>query len=150
MKKSKEYYMKEALEEAKKAYSISEVPIGAIVVYQDEIVGRGHNERESNSLIYSHAEINALVEASKILKSWKMDDCEIYVTIEPCPMCAYAIIDSHIKSLYFGAYDPKRGAISTLDIFNKHLGTKVEVYDKILEEECSSLISRFFKELRTK
>ncbi|MCB9498438.1 MAG: nucleoside deaminase [Bacillales bacterium] len=150
MKKTPEEYMRLALDEAELAYQENEVPIGAIVVLNDEVIGRGHNKRESTSLVTSHAEIEAIKEASKKIGSWKLDNAEIYVTIEPCPMCSYAIIDSHMKKLYYGAKDLKRGAVSKLDIFNQNLGKKVLVCGNILEEESREIMERFFKDLRKK
>ena len=102
--------MKAALAEAKKAYMIAEVPVGAVIVYNNKIIARGHNTRETNQSVLGHAEINAIKKASKKIGSWRLEDCDIYVTLEPCPMCSGAIIQSRIKNLYFGAYDPKTGA----------------------------------------
>ena len=141
-------YMMEALKEAKIAYRENEVPVGAIVVMNDKIVGRGHNSRISDNRISSHAEIKAIEDAEKTLGCVNLEGASIYVTLEPCPMCSYAIMDSHIEKLYFGVKDPKRGAISILDIFNKKLGSKVEVYGNILEEESSKLLKAFFKDKR--
>ena len=143
-----EYYMMEAIKEAKKALLMDEVPVGAIIVQNGIIIGRGHNLREKTHLVSKHAEIIAIEDAESHLQSKIIDDATIYVTIEPCPMCAYAIMEAHIKKLVFGARDEKRGAISNLDIFNKNLGIKVEIYDKILEEECSVLLKEFFKNKR--
>jgi tRNA(adenine34) deaminase len=148
MNKNDEFYMREALIEARKALEKDEVPIGAIVVVDSKIVGRGHNEREESHLISRHAEIVAIEDAEKRLNTKILDNATIYVTVEPCPMCAYAIMEAHIEKLVFGAIDEKRGAISVLDIFNKKLGSKVLYYGKIIEGECSNLLKEFFKNKR--
>ncbi len=150
MKKTPEDYMRMALNEAEIALKENEVPIGAIVVLNGEVIGKGHNRREATSSVTAHAEIEAIKEASQKIGSWKLDEAEIYVTIEPCPMCSYAIIDSHMKKLYYGAKDLKRGAISKLDIFNQNLGKKVLVCGNILEEESREIVERFFEDLRKK
>ena len=141
-------YMMEALKEAKKAHEEKEVPVGAIVVLNGSIIGRGHNSRIADNRISAHAEIKAIEDAEKTLGYVNLEGASIYVTLEPCPMCSYAIMESHIEKLYFGATDPKRGAISNLDIFNKKLGSKVEVYGNILDEESSELLKTFFKNKR--
>ena len=143
-----EYYMLEALKEAEKAYNEEEVPVGAIIVKDNTIISRAHNSRKKDHMISHHAEIIAIEKAEKALGEMPLEGATIYVTIEPCPMCAYAIIDSHIKRLVYGAPDPKRGAISNLDIFNKSLGSKVEVCGNIKQEDCSTIVKDFFKKLR--
>ena len=143
-----ELYMLEAFKEAEKAFNTDEVPVGAIVVINDEIVGRGHNERVKTNKVSSHAEINAIEDAEKRVGSIVLENATIYTTLEPCPMCSYAILESHIKRLVYGATDNKRGAISILDIFNKKLGPKIEVCGNILEERCSLLLKDFFKNKR--
>ena len=143
--------MKAALAEAKKAYLINEVPVGAVIVYNNKIIARGHNTREIKQSVLGHAEINAISKASKKIGSWRLEDCDIYVTLEPCSMCSGAIIQSRIKNLYFGAYDPKTGASgSVLNLFDYAFNHKVNVEGGILEEECSRIIKDFFKELRQK
>lgn len=142
------FFMKEAMKEALMAYEESEVPVGAIVVYKGDIIGRGRNARKSTSMISAHAEINAIEDAEKKIGSWQLEDCTIYTTLEPCPMCSYAILDAHMKRLVYGAVDEKRGAIFNLDIFNKNLGTKVEVCGNIMAEESRDLLQKFFKERR--
>ena len=143
--------MKEALKEAKKAYFKEEVPVGAVVVYNNKIIARGHNVREIKESVLGHAELVAISKASKKIGSWKLEDCDIYVTLEPCPMCSGAIIQSRIKNLYFGAYDPKGGAAgSVLNLYDYKFNHKVNVVGGIMEEECSSIIKEFFKELRKK
>ena len=145
-----EMYMKKALEEAHKALSTYEVPIGAIIVYKGEIIGRGYNKRESLKDPLAHAEIIAISQASKNLGNWRLMDCTLYVTLEPCPMCAGAIINSRIDRVVIGARDFKMGCcgsvINLLD--NPNFNHRPIVEFGILEEECSSIISNFFKEIR--
>ena len=144
-------FMKAALTEAKKAYMIAEVPVGAVIVYNNKIIARGHNTRETNQSVLGHAEINAIKKASKKIGSWRLEDCDIYVTLEPCPMCSGAIIQSRIKNLYFGAYDLKGGACgSVLNLFEHPFNHKVNVTGGVMEMECSRIIKDFFKELRQK
>ena len=143
--------MKEALKEARKAALIGEVPVGAIIVFDNKIIARGHNTREIKQSVLGHAEINAIQKASKKIGSWRLEDCDIYVTLEPCSMCSGAIIQSRIKNLYFGAYDLKTGACgSVLNLFDYTFNHKVNVNGGIMEEECSRIIKDFFKELRQK
>lgn len=143
-----EIFMLEALKEAELAYKEEEIPVGAVIVIDNKIVARGRNTRNGDHQISHHAEINAIEAYEKISGATQLDDATIYVTLEPCPMCSYAIMDSHVKRLVYGAPDPKRGAISNLDIFNKSLGSKVEVCGNIKQEECSALLKEFFKKLR--
>ena len=144
-------YMDEALEEAKKAYSTYEVPVGAIIVHKGKIIGRGHNQRESTKNPLNHAEIIAIKEASKFLGGWRLVDCTMYVTLEPCPMCAGAIINSRIDRVVIGAKDPKMGCcgsvVNLLD--NPNFNHRPIVDFGILEAECSSIISNFFREIRS-
>lgn len=143
--------MKAALKEAKKAYLLGEVPVGAVIVYNDKIIARGHNTRELRQSVLGHAEINAIAKANKQIGSWRLEDCSIYVTLEPCSMCSGAIIQSRIKNLYFGAYDLKTGAAgSVFNLFDYPFNHKVNVVGGILENECSQIIKDFFKELRQK
>ena len=143
--------MKAALKEAQKAYVLGEVPVGAVIVYQDKIIARGHNTRELKQSVLGHAEINAISKASKKIGSWRLEECSIYVTLEPCSMCSGAIIQSRIKNLYFGAYDLKTGAAgSVFNLFDYPFNHRVNVYGGILENECSQIIKDFFKELRQK
>ena len=147
----KNKYMKAALAEAKKAYLIDEVPVGAVIVYKDKIIARGHNTRETKQSVLGHAEINAINKASKKIGSWRLEDCDMYVTLEPCSMCSGAIIQSRIKNLYYGAFDPKTGACgSVLNLFKHDFNHKVNVTGGIMEEECSRIIKEFFRELRQK
>ena len=145
-----EYFMNEALNEAKKALQFSEVPIGAVVVKEGRIVGRGHNSRESEELALAHAEINAIRDASKTLGTWRLTDCDIYVTIEPCTMCTGAIYQARIRNIYFGATDEKAGACGTLfNLFEVNgLNHYCHIHKGILEEESRQIIKDFFKRKR--
>ena len=144
-----EKYMKEALKEAKKAYNKDEVPVGAIIVKDGKIISRGFNCKEEKKNTIKHAEIIVIEKASKKLANWRLEDCEMYVTLEPCPMCAGAIINSRIKKLYIGTLDDKSGACgSVLNLFNYPFNHKVEFESGILENECKSILQEFFKELR--
>lgn len=141
--------MKRALKEAKKAYKKGEVPIGAVVVKDNKIISKAYNQRETKQDPTGHAEIIALKKASKKIKSWRLEDCDIYVTLEPCPMCAGAIIQARIKNLYFGAYDFKSGAASSaINLFNYPWNHQVKVKGGILESESKELLQTFFKSLR--
>jgi len=144
-------YMKSALKEAWKAYEKGETPVGAIVVKDGRIIARAHNLRETKKDSIAHAEILAIRKASAKLDAWRLLDCDLYVTLEPCTMCAGAIIQSRIRRVFYGADDPKAGAAgSVIDIFEKDFNHKVEVYKGIMEEECSEVLKNFFKELRNK
>jgi len=146
------YYIKEALKEAKKAYVKNEVPVGCVIVINDKIIARAHNLRESKQSCLGHAEIIAIEKASKKLNRWILDDATIYITLEPCTMCAGAIFQSRIKRVVFGADEPKFGSLgSIIDLSNvTGFNHKIEVTRGILSEEVSQLMKKFFKELRTK
>ena len=148
----KEKYMKEALKEAKKAYNKLEIPVGAVIVKDGKIIARGHNIKEEKKDTTKHAEIIAIQKASKKLGAWRLLDCEMYVTLEPCPMCAGAIINARLKNVYFGAYNKKGGcAGSYIDLFKYNFSNPQIHYEGgILEEECKNLLQSFFKELRGK
>ena len=150
MEKAKEYYMKQAIKEAEKAYSKLEVPVGAVIVKDGKIIARAYNQKESKTDTTKHAEILAIQKASKKLNSWRLIDCEMYVTLEPCTMCAGAIINSRIKKIYIGAMDEKTGAVgSVLNLFEDYkFNHKPEVEKGILKKDCESLLKQFFKELR--
>lgn len=139
-------FMKLAIEEAKK--TSSDIPVGAVVVQNGKILAIAHNEREKDNDISSHAEILAIRQAEKVLNNWRLDGCELYVTLEPCPMCGWAILQSRIKSVYFGCYDTNYGAFtSKIDL--RHISTsKPNVYGGIMEEECDELLTSFFKKIR--
>lgn len=146
----KEYFMKEALLEAQKAADKGEVPIGAVVVYQGEIIGRGHNLREREQDATLHAEIQAIRQANHFLGQWRLEDCELFVTLEPCPMCSGAMILSRLKKMTFGAFDPKAGTAGTFMnlLQDQRFNHQVEVENGILEQECQQILRDFFKKLR--
>ena len=143
-------YMKEALKEAKKAELIDEVPIGCVIIKNDKIIARGHNQRETKQSPIGHAEIIAINKASKKLKSWRLEGCDIYVTLEPCIMCSGAIIQSRIKKVYYGASDLKGGALgSSINVLEaNNINHHPKVVSGILKEECSSIITNYFKAKR--
>ena len=146
-----EVYMKKALELAQIAAEQGEVPVGAIVVRKStgEIVGRGFNRREYGRSPLTHAEIVAIDEASKRLGGWRLIDCELFVTLEPCPMCAGAMINSRVERVVFGAYDAKAGSCgSVIDLFELPYNHKPELVGGVLEKECADILSDFFKKLR--
>ena len=144
------YFMRKALEQAGKAYKINEVPVGAVIVKDGKIIARGYNKKETRKDSTEHAEINAIKKACKKLNTWRLEDCILYVTLEPCPMCAGAIIQSRIKEVVYGASDPKGGCVGTctnlfeVSEFNHH----PEYRKGILESECSDLLKHFFKKKR--
>lgn len=149
--KTDEYYMAKAIEEAKKAYLIDEVPIGCVIVYQDKIIARAHNEREKKQSSLAHAEILAIEKACKKINSWRLEDCVMYITLEPCCMCSGAIIQSRIKKVIYGAYDYRFGAHKSItNLFDVKFNHEVDIKGGLMEEECSKLITDFFKELRSK
>ena len=145
-------FMNEALKEAMKAELIDEVPIGCVVVRDNKIISRGHNLRETKNNPLNHAEIIAIDKASKKLKSWRLDGCEIYVTLEPCLMCAGAIVQSRIKTVYFGASDPKGGAFgSSINVLDaKNINHHPEIISGVMKDECSSIIKNYFQKKRKK
>jgi tRNA(adenine34) deaminase len=145
-----DYYMQLAIQEAEKASAINEVPIGAIIVFQDDVIATGFNIRETAQETLSHAELIAIREANKKIGSWRLEDCTLYVTLEPCPMCAGAIVQSRIKRVVYGASDPKAGCAGTLMnlLDEKQFNHQVEVTRGVLEDQCSSLLMNFFKKLR--
>lgn len=145
-----EKFMKEALKEARKAYNKLEVPVGCVIVKDGKIIARAHNLKETKKDTTNHAEILAIKKASRKIGEWRLIDCEMYVTLEPCPMCAGAIINSRIKKLYIGTLDEKTGAAgSVLDLFNDYVfNHKVDVNIGILAHECKSILKEFFKDLR--
>ena len=146
----KEKFMQEAIKEAKKAYKKLEVPVGAVIIKNGEIIAKAHNLKETKYDTTKHAEILAIQKASKKLKSWRLLDCEMYITLEPCTMCAGAIINSRLKKIYIGAMDEKTGAAgSKLNLFEDYtFNHKVEVEINVLKEECEKILKDFFKELR--
>ena len=142
--------MKEALKQAQKAYDKLEVPVGAVIVKDGKIIARAYNQKEENQDTINHAEILAIKKASKKLGSWRLLDCDMYVTLEPCSMCAGALIQSRIRKVYIGALDEKTGACgSVLNLLNDYkFNHKVEVETGILKDECENMLKKFFKELR--
>ena len=142
--------MREALKEAQKAYDQEEVPIGAVVVLNGEIIGRGHNLREKEQDATLHAEIKAIRQANQHLGSWRLEDCELFVTLEPCPMCSGAMILARMKKVVFGAFDPKAGTAGTFMnlLQDSRFNHQVEVEQGVLEEECQEILRSFFKGLR--
>lgn len=147
-----ELFMGIAIEQAKKAELIGEVPIGAIVVLDGEIVGSGFNLRESEQRSIAHAELLAIDEACKAIGSWRLENAELFVTLEPCPMCAGAIVLSRIKRVIYGAHDPKAGCAGTIMniLQDSRFNHQTEVISGVLKEECGSLLSDFFRKLRAK
>ena len=147
---TEERYMKAAIKQAKKAENIDEVPIGCVIVYHGKIIARGYNRRNIDKNTLSHAELNAIKKASKRLGDWRLDDCEMYVTLEPCQMCAGAIVQSRIKKIYIGSMNPKAGSAgSVINLLQgKEFNHQVEIESGILQEECSGMLSDFFKNLR--
>lgn len=145
-----EKYMKLAIEQAKKAEQIGEVPIGAIIVLNDEIIASAYNIRETSQLTLSHAEILAIEQANKRIGSWRLEDCTLYVTLEPCPMCAGAIVQSRMKRVVYGASDPKGGCAGTLMnlLQEPRFNHQVEVCHGVLEKQCRLILKQFFKKLR--
>jgi tRNA(adenine34) deaminase len=145
-------WMEEAIKEARKAEELGEVPIGAVIVQNGEIIGRGHNLRETTMDPTAHAEMVAIRQASEYLNAWRLLDCTLYVTLEPCPMCAGAIVQSRVPLVVYGTTDPKAGCAGTLmnllqeDRFNH----RVEVVSHVLQEECGSMLTEFFRKLRRK
>ena len=147
--KEQEKFMKEALKEAKKAYSKLEVPVGAVIVKDGKIIARGYNQKEKKKDTVEHAEIIAIKKASKKLNAWRLTDCEMYVTLEPCPMCAGAIINARIPRLVYGASDPKAGSCgSVVNLFELPYNHKPELVNGVLQEECSQILKEFFQNLR--
>ena len=145
-----EKYMKEAMKQARKAYKLGEVPIGCVIVHEGRIIGRGYNRRNTDKNTLSHAELNAIRKASKKLGDWRLEGCTMYVTLEPCQMCAGAIVQARIKKVYIGCMNPKAGCAGSImnllqvDKFNH----QVEIETGILKDECSNLLKDFFRKLR--
>ncbi|AZQ49355.1 tRNA adenosine(34) deaminase TadA [Bacillus sp. GX] len=146
------YFMQLAIEEAKKAKAIQEVPIGAVIVLDGEVVSVAHNLRETEQRSIAHAELLAIDEACKKLGTWRLEDATLYVTLEPCPMCAGGIVLSRVKRVVYGASDPKGGCAGTLMnlLTDERFNHQCEVAAGVLEEECGTLLTNFFRELRKK
>lgn len=146
-----EYFMKLALEEAKKAYKLGEIPVGAIITKGNEIISTGYNKRETGKNALFHAETEAIFKACEKLGGWRLWECTLYVTLEPCPMCAGAIVNARIPNIYFGAYDVKNGACgSAVNLLKMNENYRPKCTGGILEDECSKIIKDFFVELRKK
>lgn len=147
-----ERYMKEAIKQAKKAYAIGDVPIGCVIVYEDQIIARGYNKRNKNKTTLAHAELLAMAKASKKLGDWRLEGCTMYITLEPCQMCAGAIVQARVSRVVVGSMNPKAGcAGSILNLLQmEQFNHQVELETGILDEECSQMLSAFFKELREK
>ena len=145
-----EKYMKEAIKQAKKAYALNEVPIGCVIVYDNRIIARGYNKRNTIKSTLGHAEITAIKKAGRVIGDWRLEECTMYITLEPCPMCAGAIVQARIPKVVIGAMNPKAGCAGSvinllrMDGFNH----KVDVEYDVLKEECSSILQNFFAMLR--
>ena len=145
-----QYFMNIAIEEAKKAKEIGEVPIGAVLVLDDQVIARGHNHRETSQNSLAHAEMIVIDEACKRLGTWRLERCELYVTLEPCPMCAGALVMSRVKKVVYGAKDPKAGCVGTFMnlLQDERFNHQCEVVDGVLADECGGLLTDFFRALR--
>ena len=143
-------YMKEALKQAKKARALEEVPIGCVIVHEGKIIARGYNRRNTDKNTLAHAEITAINKASKVIGDWRLEECTLYVTLEPCQMCSGAIVQARIPQVVIGCKNPKAGcAGSILNVLQMpEFNHQVEIMDGVLEEECSRMLTTFFKELR--
>ncbi len=150
--KTDEKYMKEALKQADKAYRLGEVPIGCVIVYQDKIIGRGYNKRKTKKTTLAHAELVAIEKASRAMGDWRLEDCTMYITLEPCQMCSGAIVQARIKRVVVGTMNPKAGcAGSILNLLQmEEFNHQVELTTGILEKECQEILQRFFQELRVR
>lgn len=145
-----EKYMRQAIRQAKKAWVLDEVPIGCVIVYEGKVIGRGYNRRNTDKSTLAHAEIIAIKKASKKIKDWRLEECTMYVTLEPCQMCAGAIVQARIPRVVIGSMNPKAGCCgSILNLLEEErFNHQVEVERGVLEEECSSMLTNFFKDLR--
>ncbi|MDD6201408.1 MAG: tRNA adenosine(34) deaminase TadA [Lachnospiraceae bacterium] len=150
MDKTQIRFMKAAIAQAKKAEALGEVPIGCVIEYQGKIIGRGYNRRKTDKNTLSHAELNAIRKASKKMGDWRLEDCTLYVTLEPCQMCSGAIVQARIKRVVIGCMNPKAGcAGSILNVLQMpQFNHQVEIVRGVMEEECSTMLSEFFKQLR--
>lgn len=147
---SEEKYMKEAIKQAQKAYAIDEVPIGCVIVKENKIIAKAYNKRNTNKTTLAHAELLAIQKACKKLGDWRLEECTMYITLEPCQMCAGAIVQARIPKVVIGTYNPKAGcAGSILNLLQmKEFNHQVEVVGNVLEEECSQMMKQFFREMR--
>lgn len=151
-RKMDEKYMREAIRQAKKAYALEEVPIGCVIVYEGKIIGRGYNRRTIDKNALAHAEVQAIRKACKKMDDWRLEDCTLYVTLEPCQMCSGAIVQARVKRVVVGCMNPKAGCagsiLNLLDV--KEFNHQVELTTGVLGEECSQMMKQFFRELREK
>ena len=144
-----EFYMRRALALAQEATQAGEVPVGCVIVHNGEIIGSGRNRREEKQAVFSHAEMEAMAQANAVLGSWRLDECSLYVTLEPCPMCAGAIINARIPRVYYGARDREMGACGgVLNLFMERFPHHPALVGGILAEECREVLTEFFKQLR--
>jgi len=145
-----ERYMREAIHQAKKAYELQEVPIGCVIVYEGKIIGRGYNRRTVDKNVMAHGELQAIKKANQKMGDWRLEDCTLYVTLEPCPMCAGAIVQARIKRVVIGCMNPKAGSVGSVInlLAQEGFNHQVEVTTGVLEEECSEMMKGFFRELR--
>lgn len=143
--------MRQAILQAKKAYANEETPIGCVIVYEDKIIARGYNKRNRKKNTLAHAELLAINKASRVMGDWRLEECTMYVTLEPCPMCAGAIVNARIRRVVYGASDPKAGCFGSVSDFNAlPFNHKPEIVSGVLQNECAGLLSAFFKELRNR
>ena len=144
-----EKYMREAVRQAKKAAALKEVPIGCVIVHDEAIIARGYNRRTIDKNVLAHAEIIAIRKACRKIGDWRLEDCTMYVTLEPCPMCAGAIVNARIPAVYYGAKDDKAGCCgSVLNLFEERFNHHPRIYGRVLEAECAALLQEFFQSLR--
>ena len=144
-----EYYMEQALALAREAAAAGEVPVGCVIVKDGAVIGRGRNRREEKQAVSSHAEMEAMAEANAALNSWRLEDCDLYVTLEPCPMCAGAIINARVRRVFYGARDSVMGACGgVLNLFMEDFPRHPQLVGGILGEECAAVLSEFFRRLR--
>lgn len=143
------YFMQAAFVEAQKAYDIGEVPVGCVIVKDNQIIARGYNQRETTQHVFAHAEMLAIDEAIKQLGTWRLEECTLYVTLEPCAMCAGAMIQGRLKALVYGAKEPKSGVHSSiLPLFEGNFNHQVQIIEGVMAEESSQLLKRFFRSIR--
>ena len=146
---TQEYYMEQALALAREAAAAGEVPVGCVIVKDGAIIGRGRNRREERQAVSSHAEMEAMAEANAVLNTWRLEDCDLYVTLEPCPMCAGAIINARVRRVFYGARDSVMGACGgVLNLFMENFPHHPQLVGGILGEECAAVLSEFFRKLR--
>ena len=144
-----EAYMEQALLLAREAAACGEVPVGCVIVHDGRIIGRGRNRREEKQAVFSHAEMEAMAQANEVLGSWRLEDCDLYVTLEPCPMCAGAILNARVRRVFYGARDRAMGACGgVLNLFMEDFPHHPQLVGGILAEDCQTVLSAFFKELR--